>query len=42
MLGRWKRWEDSNMARLERLWDSDVASWERRQGVCDEVGKVRG
>ena len=27
------------MARLERLGGSNVASWERRRGVCDEVAK---
>ena len=27
------------MARLERLGGSNVASWERQRGVCDEVAK---
>ena len=39
MLGRWKRWKDSDMARLERLGGSNVASWKRRREVCDEVAK---
>ena len=39
MLGRWEKWKESDMARLERLGGSNVASWERRRGLFNDVAK---